>query len=159
MSIKDRQTVALELQRLNQRKLRKGELVLLSYCLASQIPVVPTNIENARMHVLAHKQLIMETIYAVNNYSYIDTNEQDFIEDCVVRFVSWRTAVSTGKMKVLFTGESDMVVDQLSGLTGYFDPGVLCSVGEEALSANWLLRTFTELVSCCTLDIQKHTKE
>ena len=52
-------------------------------------------------------------------------------------------------MTILFSGEHNTVIDDLSSLLRFLDPSVLCAVGDVAIKANWLNRVFGETVSLC----------
>ena len=135
-----------ELQRFNQRKLSMGELVVLAYCIGNSLPLIPDDVENPRMHVLGFSGLIERIQYRLNEVTYIDNKDLEFIKDTIVRMLLWRTAVSKGNLNICFTGETDTVIDEMSGMPRFFDVGVLCSVADVVSSGNWLLNTFRDLV-------------
>ena len=81
MSALDKYKVYAELQRFNQRKLDKGELVLLAQCLSNVIPCIPSDIENPKMHILNYSALIERVVYSVNNYAYIDAEAMIILKD------------------------------------------------------------------------------
>lgn len=157
MSKLDKHAVMSELQRFNQRKLNNGELMLLAYCIGNALPLIPSDTENPRMHLLGFSALLDAIRYRVNEVSYIDNTDYEFLKDNVARMLMWRTAVSRGKLTICFSGEPNVVIDELSGLTRFFDVGNLCAVGDIHGTGNWLMRVFTDLVAFekAALDVVK----
>lgn len=140
----DFNALVTELRRFNQRKLTKGELVLLAYVIASEIPLLPVGEDNARAYVIGQGLLIERIVYRLNEYAHVDTDARRELTEIISKFVLWRSGVAKGT-KALFTGQAETMVDDLSGLTRVLDVGTLCSISDTAESANWLVRTFHSL--------------
>lgn len=147
MSNLEKHALMSELQRFNQRKLSMGELMILSYCIGNSLPLIPDDVENPRMFVLGFSALIERIQYRLNEVTYIDNKDLEFIKENVTRMLLWRTAVSKGTLNICFSGENDVVIDEMSGMPRFFDVGVLCSVGDVVDRGNWLLNTFRNLVT------------
>lgn len=147
MSTNEKHELMQDLQRFNQKKLQKGELVLLSYCIGNSLPIIPDDIENPRLYVLTFSNLIERIQYRLNEFTYIEKNDLELIKDTVTRILMWRTAVSRGKLNIFFSGERDVIIDELSGMPRFFDVGVLCSVADVVDRGNWLFNTFNKVIN------------
>lgn len=134
-----------ELHRFNQRKLRKGELVLLAFTIANSLPLLPEGSPDAKGFVLGHGVLIERVIYRLNEFAHIDQDARRELMDTIARFAMWRSSVAYG-FRPFFTGNQDMVVDNLSGLTRYIDMSTMCPIGDELDNVSWLTSVFYDLV-------------
>lgn len=134
-----------ELHRFNQRKLHKGELVLLAFAVANSLPLMEAEGTDAKGFVLGHGVLIERVVFRLNEFAHIDSDQRRELMDIVARFVLWRKAVAYG-FKPLFNGEQDMVIDNLSGITKFVDMSTMCPITDHLDNANWLSCVFYDLV-------------
>ena len=149
MSRVNKQQLTAELRQFNQRKLCKGELVLLSFAIANRLPVLGENHDSIGLELVKHHGLIERVVYTLQEHAGFESEGLDTIKTQVGRFLMWRTEVARGGMSVLFSGEHNTVVDDMSGMLRFLDSSVLCAVGDVAVRGNWLIRTFSNLVSFC----------
>lgn len=149
MSRVNKQKLTTELRQFAHRKLYKGELVLLSFAIANRLPLLEDDSESINMKMVKHLRLIERVVYTLQEHAGFDKDCIDTIKTQVGRFLMWRTEVARGNMTILFSGEHNTVIDDLSGLLRFLDSSVLCAVGDVAIKANWLSRVFGETVSLC----------
>jgi len=149
MSRVNKQQLTSELRQFSHRKLSKGELVLLSFAIANHLPLLEEGRESAGVEMVKHLRLIERVVYTLQEYAGFEGDGVDTIKTQVSRFLMWRTEVAKGGMTVFFSGEHNTVIDDMSGMLRFLDVNVLCSVGDVAIKANWLNRTFSDLVSFC----------
>lgn len=146
MSIVNKQALTAELRRFNQRKLAHGELVILAFTVANQLPIFDKGTQNPKLDMVKNHQLMENVVYRLCEFASTDRETLDHLKDLTFRFLMWRSTVAWGDMSVMFSGEHNTVIDDLSGLLRFHETGCLCSVGDVALSANWLKNVFTDLV-------------
>jgi len=131
-----------ELYRFNQRKLTKAELVLLSRAICDVIPLTPPDEPNTRLYLIAKKDFINSVMYALCNYIYLDEEAFRMVFDTIVEFMTWREEVAYRPGNIIFSGDSDTVIDDLSLLPNFVLKSKLCEVAKEALNANYYYRLF-----------------
>ena len=153
MSRVNKQKLTTELRQFAHRKLCKGELVLLSFAIANRLPLLEDDSESINMKMVKHLRLIERVVYTLQEHAGVDKDCIDTIKTQVGRFLMWRTEVARGNTTILFSGEHNTVIDDLSGLLRFLDSSVLCAVGDVAIKANWLSRVFGETVSLCQDEI------
>lgn len=146
MSTVDKQALNAELRRFNQRKLLPGEAVVLAFCIANHLPIFEKGVQNPKLDMVKNHQLLESVYYRLCEFASVDRDSLDQLKDTTFRFLLWRSNVAWGEMSILFSGEHNTVIDDLSGLLRFHDTGTLCSVGDVAISANWLKTVFTDLV-------------
>ena len=149
MSRVNKQQLMSELRQFAHRKLSKGELVILSFAIANRLPLLNENHDSIGLEMVKHLRLIERVVYTLQEHAGFEKDGIDTIKTQVGRFLMWRTEVARGGMTVIFSGEHNTVIDDMSGLLRFLDHSVLCSVGDVAVKANWLNRTFSDLVSLC----------
>lgn len=143
--IKAKEELDKKLSSFNQRKLVQGELVLLAKCISDVLPLIPPEVQTPKMFVLGHRNVLDSLFYHLREHAHLTDDQFNSIEELVIRFLIWRTSVAKGNCSLLFTGDTDLVVDELSGLPRLIDPVVMCSLGEIADKANHLLSLFKSL--------------
>lgn len=149
MSRVNKQQLTTELRQFAQRKLTRGELVLLSFAIANQLPLIEDSSNSIGLEMVKHLRLIKRVVYTLQEHAGFEGDGVETIKTQVGRFLLWRTSVAKGGVSVLFSGEHNTVIDDMSGMLRFLDVSVLCAVGDVANKANWLFRTFTDLVSLC----------
>lgn len=159
MGMVDKQKLTNELRRFNQRKLLPGEVVLLSYVIANSLPILERDVQNPNLEMVKHNRLIESILYRLCEYASLEKDTLDIVKQHVLRFLLWRSAIAWGTQPILFTGNHDTVIDELSSLLRFHDTGVLCSVGDVAVSANWLVSTFIHLLEHEVLHLASVDKE
>lgn len=149
MSRVNKQQLTSELRQFAHRKLGKGELVLLSLAIANRLPLLEEGRESVGVEMVKNLRLIERVVYTLQEHAGFEGDGVETIKTQVSRFLMWRTEVAKGGMNLLFSGEHNTVIDDMSGMLRFLDVNVLCSVGDVANKANWLNRTFSDLVSFC----------
>ena len=147
MSRVNKQQLMSELRQFAHRKLSKGELVLLSFAIANRLPLLEEGRESVGVEMVKHLRLIERVVYTLQEYAGFEGDGVETVKTQVSRFLMWRTEVAKGGMSILFSGEHNTVIDDMSGMLRFLDVNVLCSVGDIATKANWLNRVFSDLVS------------
>lgn len=142
----DKQELISELRRFSHRKLVKGEVVLLSLAIANQLPLLEDTKENIGVSMVKHFKLMEHVYYTISEHAGFDPDSFETIKTQVTRFLLWRTSVANGSMPLLFSGEHNTVIDDMSGMLRFLDTGVLCSVGDIAIRANSIYRLFSDVV-------------
>ena len=132
---------------LAQRKLSKGELLLLSKAIADSIPLAPCDTDNIALYTLTKRSYVDEVIYGINDFSYLDESERKSVYKLIDEFSLWRYNVAHNPPIIFFKGDTNTVIDDISGLLRYVDVGSLCSVADMIDNANWIYGVFRELTS------------
>lgn len=145
--LKFSQELSKKLSQLNQRKLQKGELVLLAKALADTIPLAPASTESIRQYTLTERSFVNMVIYALNDHTYIDEQASEQILKYIDEFSLWRMNVAYNPPKVLFMGNPNTVIDDLSCLNRYVDTVTLCSIADMVERANTSYSMFVELAT------------
>lgn len=135
------QTLAL----LNQRQLNQGEQLLLAKALADTLPLAPADTENIALFTLTFRAYLTEVVYVLNNHTYLDEAACKALYKRVDEFSLWRMNIAHNPPSVLFSGEPDTVVDDLSCLLRYVDRSAMCAVSDMANRANASYAMFREL--------------
>ena len=134
-----------KLAQLNQRKLQKGELVLLAKAIADTIPLAPISTENIRQYTLTERSYVNMIIYTLNEHTYIDDDAREQLLKHIDEFSLWRMNIAYNPPKVLFMGNTNTVIDDMSCLNRYVDTASLCSVADMVERANAAYCMFVEL--------------
>ncbi len=131
----------------SHRKLNKPELVLFAKAVADQLPLAPLDTENIALFTLNHRSYVDECLYSLSGFSYIDNNQTELIYELVNQFSLWRYTIAHKPAELLFSGETDRVIDELSYVSRFVDQTYLCSLTDIADRATWFYRMFKDLVS------------
>ncbi len=131
-----------QLYRFNQRKLTKAELVLLARAICDVTPLTPPDETNTRLYLLSKKNFINSLLYTLCNYIYLEEEDFRFVFDTIVEFMTWREEVAYRPGNIIFSGDADTVIDDLSLLPNFVLKSKLCEVAKESLNANYYYRLF-----------------
>lgn len=138
-----------KLIQLSQRPIKKGEIFLLARLLADKIPVYENGQAPASTlaHTLKYRNQVDSVIYTLNDYIHISTDSAKQIYANVEALWSWRYAVATGTTMMIFSGETDTVIDDVSCLLGFVNMSDICSLADIAQDANYLHGLLREVVN------------
>ena len=143
-----------KLSLVSQRKLEQGEIFLFAKAIADSLPLAPFNTENITLFTLTQRSFIDETIYALNDYTYLDDETRKLVYKLVDELSLWRYNVAYNPPHILFKGDINTVIDDMSNLLRYVDVSYMCSVADIVDRANWTYTTFRELVNEISLQIE-----
>lgn len=138
-----------KLIQLSQRPIKKGEVFLLARLLADKIPVIengqtPTSILG---HTLKYRHQVDTVVYGLNDYVHISTDTAKQIYAISDALWSWRYAIATGTAPMLFSGDTDTVIDDVSGLLTYVNMSDICAVADIAQDANYIHSLLRDVVN------------
>lgn len=130
----------------NHRKLDRGELCLLAKAIADtrELPSADA-LSNFPNYLISIKKDIYAVCYELAEYAFIDSKEMAFVCEQVGSFMIWRASIAHQPSTVLFTGDPNNVIDDITSIRRYVDTSVLCDIVNVLDRANWLYRTFREL--------------
>ena len=132
------------------RPLKKGEVFLLANVLASTIPTPASGTENVALYTLTHRSRIDEILYSLTQFITIDRYTIEKIYALINQIVLWKFTVAHGAMQVVFSGDPNTVVDDVSGILRFVDASDICAVSDMAMQANSATEMFTEYASVCS---------
>ncbi len=135
-----------ELVRLNQRSLSKGETFLLAKAIVDSLPLAPADTDNIKLFTLQYKRIIESTVYELCNYTFLESEEVSNVFKLVEELSLWRCAVAHNPPSILFKGNGQNVVDDISCLLNYVDSTYICAVGDIIDNANYMFNLFKRLV-------------
>ena len=135
-----------ELVRLNQRSLSKGETFLLAKAIADSLPLAPADTDNIKLFTLQFKRVIETSVYELCNYTFLESEEVANVFKLVEELSLWRCAVAYNPPSILFKGNGQNVIDDISCLMNYVDSTYMCAVGDIIDNANYILGLFKRLV-------------
>lgn len=139
------QDVAGKLNMLQQKKLVKAEIFLLAKAVADTIPLAPADTDNIALYTLTHRGFINEVIYALAEYTYIDDENVKTIYRLIDELSLWRYNVAHNPPSIIFTGDTNTVVDDLSCIMRYVDVTYVCAVADIMDKANWVYAMFRDV--------------
>ncbi len=143
-----------KLARFGQRKLKDGEVFLLSKAISDTIGI-PTGSEYTEfsVYIISKKPVINEIIYALNYYTYVDEVTLDIIYKQVTELTRWKHSMAFNPPMVLFSGSPETVIDEISGITIFVETGCMCSVADIAESATTVYGMFRELCNSIVVSL------
>lgn len=148
-----------ELSQFSQRKLEQGEVVLLAYALANKIPLIPNEVESVVQYVIGYSGLIDGVRFKLIEHAHISDEQVSTLKELVGKFLLWRTSVAKGNQLVLFSGDANVVIDELTGLPRLVDIGLLCSLSEICERGNWVFSVFRKLVDSIYTEYKGNSNE
>ena len=144
-----------KLLQLHQRKLHEGELILLSRAISDRIPLPPKQQDiSIPIYVLTHKRNIDKIIYTLSEYSNISDLQKEIIYKTIGEFLMWRYKVAYEPPAVIFSGDTNVVFDELSLLPRYVDVSYLCKLVDVLPNANYMYGMFRDLAVECNLYLE-----
>jgi hypothetical protein len=138
--------VKTELLKFNQRKLEKGEIFLLSKAIADELPLMPPDEEHVKYFILNHKRFIEYVLYGISEFSYLDKEQMDAVYKLVSELSLWRAEVAYNPPVILFKGNYNTVIDDLSALPRFVDNTYMCALADIVSNANYLYCLFRDFV-------------
>lgn len=146
-----------KLSLISQRKPEQGEVFLLAKAIADSLPLAPFNTENITLFTLTQRSFIDEVIYTLNDYTYLDEETRKLVYKLVDELSLWRYNTAYNPPHILFKGDINTVIDDMSNLLRYVDVSYMCSVADIVDRANWTYTTFRELVSEVSLQVNSRS--
>lgn len=137
-----------KLSAFNQARLSRGELVLLASVIAKRIRLMGQEDVNDKLFVISNRELIDTVTVTLGEFCTITEEDHTVLLEMVSGFAKWRKAVADGTNTVLFSGDGNVVIDELSSLPQYVSMGNLCSLAETASSNQWKSALFGDVVEC-----------
>lgn len=137
--------VISKLNLLQQKKLGKGEVFLLSKAIADNLPLAPIETDNIKLFTINYRNYINEVIFSISDYSYIDDETVKTIYRLIDELSLWRYNIAHNPPAIFFKGDNNTVVDDISCLLRYVDVTHICSVSDIADKANWLFNMFKDV--------------
>jgi len=134
-----------QLNLLQQKKLNKGELFLLAKAIADSIPLPPADTENIALFTISHRSFINNVIYSLSDFTYIDEESVKTLYRIIDELTLWRYNIAYNPPYILFRGDPNTVIDDVSCLIRYVDVGDICSVIDVIDKANWMYRMFRDV--------------
>lgn len=148
-----------KLSSLEQKKLGKGELFLLSKAISDTIPLAPVDTDNIALHTLNFRNLVNEVIYTLNEYTYLDKEQTDVVYKTINDLCLWRFNIAYNPPSIFFKGDPNTVVDDISCILRYVNLTDICAVGDIAEKANWTACVFSEVVKEVNTSINHRNSE
>lgn len=139
--------VLSSLQKLNFRKLTRGELVILANVIARHLPLAPMGTDNFSMYVISCKPKINTALSLLLRFTHLDDESSEFLFSTVKGFCQWRYNVAYNKGSIFFSGDPNMVIDDVTGILRVMDCDTLGELSGIALSANGTMSMFTDIVN------------
>jgi len=130
---------------LQQRKLGKGEIFLLAKAIADSIPLAPAETDNIALFTINHRSFMNNVIYSMAEFTYIDDENVKTIYRLVDELSLWRYSVAHNPPSILFRGDTNTVIDDISCLPRYIDVSNMCAVADIVDKANWVYNMFRDV--------------
>lgn len=135
-------TTIEKLLTIQQKKLEKGEIFLLSKAIADTLPLAPADTDSINIYTLQHRRYINNVIYYLNDYTYLDEDVKAIIYKNINELTLWRHSVAHNPPTIMFRGDTNTVIDDISCLLRYVDVPSICSVVDVLDNANWTYSLF-----------------
>ena len=129
-----------------QRKLTSGETVLLAKALTDAIALPSPGIENVKQYIISNKPFLNQVLDVMCKYIYGDSELEDQLTNLMTGFMSWRVSVAYRPSRVIFSGDSNNVVDDLTTMLRYVDCARLATIGDNIDNANHTFAIFCDLI-------------
>lgn len=139
------QDVASKLNLLQQKKLSKAEIFLLAKAVADTLPLAPVETDNIALFTLTHRAYVNEVIYSLAEYTYIDDENVKTIYRLIDELSLWRYNIAHNPPNLIFKGDTNTVVDDLSCIMRYVDVTYVCAVADVVDKANWIAAMFRDV--------------
>lgn len=134
-----------KLMRFVHRQIKPGEAFLLARLLADRIPIATESVE-PWAQTLKYRQQVDGVIYGLNEYLHISQHNISNIHRMVERLWAWRLAVATGQSNLLFSGEVNNVVDDVTGILRSVNMSDIAPVADICQDANYIYDLFRQVV-------------
>lgn len=135
-----------ELSSLNHRPFNKGELVLLAKVLSDKLPLYPDSDRAYKAHILTHKSKILTMLDNFYSYTCFSENDLDYLFMVILQFTAWRNAVANGGYYMMFSGDHNTLIDDLTGMPKFVDCAVISELNDVLAKANPWAMLMKELV-------------
>lgn len=149
------QNLAQSLFTFGQRKLEKGEVFLLAKAIADVLPLAPVDEENIAIFHLKHRRFVDDVIYGLNSFLYNDEEQIKTIYKLIDSLGMWRQVIAHNPPSILFSCDTNTVIDDISCLKRYVDCVYLCAVADIVDKANWTYNVFRQAAT----ELKSNTKE
>lgn len=129
------------------RTIKPGEAVILARLLADRIPVSGGDkTDNAWERTLQYRSYVDSVIFYLNDYIHIPSASRDNIYRMVDRIWMWRQSVACGESNLVFTGNTDSVVDDFTGVMRTVHLDDVCPIVDMLIDANYIYDLFKTVV-------------
>lgn len=145
------QEVKVKLMQFIHRGIKPGEAFILARLLADRIPVNVSD-ETGWGQTLKYRGHVDSVLYELNEYIHIPQETMKNIYLMVERIWKWRLSVSTGESNLLFTGDANSVIDDISGMLRTVHLSDVCPVADIVHDANYIYSLFKQVVDACWLN-------
>lgn len=133
-----------KLNLLQQRKLNKAEIFLLAKAIADSLPLAPADTDNIALFTLNHRNFINEVIYSLADFTYIDDENVKTIYRLIDELSLWRFNIAHNPPNILYSGDTNTVVDDTTCIMRYVDTTYICAVADIVDKANWVSAMFRD---------------
>lgn len=135
-----------KLMQLVQRGIKSGEKLLLARLIADRIPVGTTSNGKPWEVTLAHRNSVDSVLFTLNEYMHINKDDRESLYGMIDRIWAWRKSVASGQSTLLFSGETDKVVDDFSGVMRFALVNDVCPLMDMVNDANYMYDLFKQVV-------------
>lgn len=140
------QELTSKLYSFQQRKLTSGETVLLAKALTDSLPLPSPEVESIKQYIISKKPFLNSVMDVLCKYIYGDNDLEDQLTNLMTGFMSWRFSVAYRPSRVIFSGDSNNVVDDLTTMLRHVDCARLATIGDNIDNANHTFATFCDLI-------------
>lgn len=131
-----------------QRKLTSGETVLLAKALTDATDLPSPDVENVKQYIISKKPFINQVLDVLCKYVYGDSELEDELTNLMAGFMSWRVSVAYRPGRVIFSGDTNNVVDDLTTILRHVDCARLATIGDNIDNANYTYSVFADVIDC-----------
>lgn len=131
-----------------QRKLTDGEIVLLAKAFSDSLQLPPAEVENMNQYVISSKPFINKVLDLLYKHIYLSEEDEADMYNHIVGFMFWRSNIAYKPSRVIFSGDTNNLVDDMSGLLRYVNCATIATIGDKMNDANWTYGLFADIVEC-----------
>lgn len=147
-----------QLNRLNQRKLNKGELFILAKSVVDNTPLPPEDTESVAIYMISQRPFINEVLYKINEYAYISNEGTEEFYRLVTELMLLRYTQAY-KPTLRFTGDPTSIIADFSMACRFIDKSYFLAVGDMINDANYYSLAFSTLAEEIKKEIAKNKGE
>ena len=122
--------------------------MLVAKTLSDFVELPPKGTENIRLYTLQHRNSIDTFLYELARYAHLPQETLEQIYRLVDEFLMWRYHTAYMPQAPFFSGDTNTVVDDLSGLLKFVNIAEICPVGDMIDQANHSAGMLRELARC-----------
>lgn len=129
-----------------QRRLKRGELFLLAKAISDTLSIGAAMPDNIRTHTLNMRGKIDHALFNLTDYIYLPMDDMALVYTLIDNLLLWRMTVAFQPGRMLFSGEPNNVVDEVTGILRFVDVKDICSVSDIAQNATVIADIFQDYV-------------